>query len=292
MNSNISKIIELPKIVDKRGNLTFIESLNHIPFEIKRSFWIYDVPGGETRGGHAYKKSEEFIVAISGSFDVVLDNGKQKQRHQLNRSYFGLYVPAGTWRYMDNFSTNSVALVLSSTFFDPSDYIRNYNDFLLFQGDDSLRFLGKSHINSIEKYSDFKRNRIKNCEYKNLSINHRDKGSITVIENNKNIDFDIKRVYYLYDIPGGEARGGHAHKELNQILVATSGSFQVILDDGFEKCSFMMSQPFQCLRIVPGIWREIVNFSSGSTCLVFASEHYQEKDYIRDYNEFVTLKNE
>jgi uncharacterized cupin superfamily protein len=124
------EIIQLPKILDRRGNLTFIEGLKHIPFEIQRTFWIYDVPGGETRGGHAYKTSEEFIIALSGSFDVILDNGKKKTTYSLNRSYYGLYVPAGTWRQMENFSTNSLALVLSSTLFAEEDYIRDYQEFL------------------------------------------------------------------------------------------------------------------------------------------------------------------
>ncbi|WP_293667279.1 FdtA/QdtA family cupin domain-containing protein [uncultured Parabacteroides sp.] len=122
--------IDLPKILDRRGNLSFIEARNHIPFEIKRTYWIYDVPGGETRGGHAYKENEEFIVALSGSFDVVLDDGKERKVYSLNRSYYGLYVPKMYWREMENFSTNSLALVLSSTDYDELDYIRDYNDFI------------------------------------------------------------------------------------------------------------------------------------------------------------------
>jgi oxalate decarboxylase/phosphoglucose isomerase-like protein (cupin superfamily) len=128
---NTPQIIQLPKKLDKRGNLSFIEENNHIPFTIRRTYWIYDVPGGETRGGHAYKENEEFIVALSGSFDVVLDNGKGKQRFSLNRSYYGLYVPKLLWREMENFSTNALALVLSSTGYNEEDYIRNYNDFLM-----------------------------------------------------------------------------------------------------------------------------------------------------------------
>lgn len=125
-----ARIIHLPKIKDDRGNLSFIEECNHIPFEIERTFWIYDVPGGECRGGHAYKQTEEFIVALSGSFDVVLDDGKGNvQTFQLNRSYYGLYVPKMMWREMRNFSTNSLALVLASTPYDVDDYIRDFNEF-------------------------------------------------------------------------------------------------------------------------------------------------------------------
>ena len=123
-------IINLPKIEDERGNLTFIEEENHIPFKIKRVYWIYDVPGGQKRGGHAFKEQQEFIVALSGSFDVVIDDGKQKQTFPLNRSYYGLYIPNGLWREMNNFSTNSLALVLSSTEFSEDDYIRDYQIYL------------------------------------------------------------------------------------------------------------------------------------------------------------------
>lgn len=124
-----AKIIELPKFLDERGNLSVIEEMNEIPFKIERSYWIYDVPGGEHRGGHAYKENQEFIVAMSGSFDVVLDDGREKKVFHLNRSYYGLYVPEGLWRDMGNFSTNALALILSSTKYSPEDYIRDYETF-------------------------------------------------------------------------------------------------------------------------------------------------------------------
>ena len=128
-----ANLIDLPKILDQRGNLSFIEEENHVPFTIKRTYWIYDVPGGETRGGHAFIEQQELIVALSGSFDIVVDNGFRKDTFSLNRSYSGLYVPAGMWRQMENFSTNSLALVLCSTFFDENDYIRDYQTFLDFR---------------------------------------------------------------------------------------------------------------------------------------------------------------
>ena len=121
-----ARIIDLPKILDRRGNLSIIEEENHIPFKIKRTYWIYDVPGGEKRGGHAYRENQEFIVALSGSFDVLLDDGKEQNIFHLNRSYYGLYVPKGFWRKMENFSTNSLALILSSTPFNADDYIYDY----------------------------------------------------------------------------------------------------------------------------------------------------------------------
>ena len=123
------KIIQLPKFLDARGNLSFFENRTHIPFDIKRTYWIYDVPGGEERGGHAFKQTEEFIVALSGSFDVVLDDGTDSKVYTLNRSYLGLDVPKMYWRVMNNFSSNSLALIASSTGFSAEDYIYDREEF-------------------------------------------------------------------------------------------------------------------------------------------------------------------
>ena len=130
MSLNKVKIIQLPKIPDDRGNLTFIEGENHIPFKIKRAYWIYDVPGGQKRGGHAYKKLHEFIVALSGSFDVILHDGKEEKKFSLNRSYYGLYVPKLIWRKLENFSSNSLALIVASKVFNETEYIRDFDQFL------------------------------------------------------------------------------------------------------------------------------------------------------------------
>ena len=124
-----ARIIDLPKFLDARGNLSFAEEFSQVPFRIERTYWIYDVPGGEKRGGHAYRENREFIIALSGSFDVVLDDGRERRTFSLNRSYYGLYVPEGLWREMDNFSTNSLALVLASTPYTPEDYIYDYGQF-------------------------------------------------------------------------------------------------------------------------------------------------------------------
>ena len=132
---------------------------------------------------------------------------------------------------------------------------------------------------------------IKDCRIIELDKHHHEKGNISVVENNTTIPFDVKRVYYLYDIPGGESRGGHAHKVLSQLIIAVSGSFSVVIDDGKERHTFFLNRPYQALYIVPGIWRELEDFSSGSVCLVLASDLYDEADYIRDYTEFVTTKN-
>jgi dTDP-4-dehydrorhamnose 3,5-epimerase-like enzyme len=130
MSLNDCRIIELPKIADPRGNLTFVESQKHIPFDIKRVYYTYDVPGGAERGGHAHKELKQLIIAMSGSFDITLDDGFEKKTFHLNRSYFGLYVPTMVWREIDNFSSGSVCMVLASEFYSEADYYREYEDFL------------------------------------------------------------------------------------------------------------------------------------------------------------------
>ena len=129
MTLDDAKIVELPKFSDPRGNLSYVEQLNHIPFKIQRTYWIYDVPGGEARGGHAYRNTDEFIIAISGSFDVVVDDGNERKTFTLNRSYYGLYIPRGLWREIENFSTNSLALEFASTKYNPEDYIIDYEEY-------------------------------------------------------------------------------------------------------------------------------------------------------------------
>ncbi len=124
-----AQILQLPKILDKRGNLSFFEYPRQLPFEIARTYWIYDVPGGEIRGSHAFKEQQEFIVALSGSFDLILHNGIEEERYALNRSYYGVYVPKMHWRRIENFSTNSLALIVSDMIFDADDYIYDFEEF-------------------------------------------------------------------------------------------------------------------------------------------------------------------
>lgn len=285
-------IINLPKIEDSRGNLSFIEENNHIPFKIKRVYWIYDVPGGEERGGHAYIKNCEFIVALSGSFDVVLNDGTEEHIFHLNRSYYGLYVPNGIWRSLRNFSTNALGYIMASEHYTEDDYIRNFETFKIFDisGAQNLPVNTDERKVRVLQY-DFTRTTIYDCFVAPLPKNHNRAGNITALDSPITIPFDIKRTYYLYDIPGGETRGGHAHKELYQLIVAAGGSFDVLLDDGKCKKIVSLNQPYYGLYIVPGIWRELLNFSSGSNCLVVASQCYSEDDYIREYDNFKSLKN-
>jgi len=134
-----TKLINLPKFEDPRGNLSFFEELKQVPFKIERVYWIYDVPGGQIRGGHAFKEQQELIVALSGSFDVIINDGQKEDKFSLNRSYYGLYVPNCMWRQMQNFSTNSLALVVSSTPYDPEDYIYDFDEFLNFRRADETK---------------------------------------------------------------------------------------------------------------------------------------------------------
>ena len=131
-------LIELPRFNDPRGSLSFVQEFDQIPFKIQRVYWIYDVPGGENRGGHAFKKTEEFIVAMSGAFDVVVSDGKEKKVFSLNRSYYGLYIPKGLWRDIENFSTNSLALEFASTKYDRNDYVEDFNDYIKLKKDGKI----------------------------------------------------------------------------------------------------------------------------------------------------------
>ena len=210
MKESENRIISLPKISDVRGNLSIIEQLRHVPFEIRRVYWIYDVPGGLDRGGHAYKESEEFIVALSGSFDVELDDGEQKQTYQLNRSYKGLYVAKAMWRRMTNFSTNSLALVLASTDYDSNDYIMDYQDFQLWlKGQtmltDNVNNTSAPVINNVQVPNavSYARSVFDSSLYE-LNKMHDVEGNLTFIYQNIHVPFEINRVFYSYDIPGGE----------------------------------------------------------------------------------------
>lgn len=284
--------LQLPKIIDERGNLSFIEADKHIPFKIARTYWIYDVPGGQTRGSHAFREQEEFIVALSGSFDVVLDDGTQKRRYSLNRSYTGIYIPCMTWRTLENFSTNSICLVLASGCYDEADYIREYDQYL---AETKRRQQGNKKMKEYE-YAFFTgtpelcASTVYQCNVFELPKIHNPAGNLTALNNSSDVPFEVKRVYYTYDIPSGATRGGHAHRELQQYLLAATGSFDVLLDDGRNRKIIHLDRPNFALSIVPGIWRELINFSSGAVCLVLASEKYDEADYIREYPDFLKLK--
>jgi len=289
-----AQIINLPIVNEPRGNLTYVESSGLIPFDIERTFWIYDVPGGISRGSHAFKNNQEFIIALSGSFDVILDDSKTKHTYTLNRSYYGLYVPAATWRQMLNFSTNAVALVLSSLVYDESDYIRDYKVFKEFCKSLQKNIPDVNNSKEITIKNDQTKTRntsIKECKIIDLPKVFFKEGNITPINKGKKIiPFDTKRVFYIYNIPGGESRGAHAHKQCDQLIIAVSGSFEVECNDGKNTKKFFLNQPYKGLYMPAGIWASQKNFSSGAVCLVLASTTYEEYDYFRNYNEFCNFK--
>lgn len=285
------RIIQLSKHVDLRGNLSAIEECSEIPFRIARTYWIYDVPGGETRGGHAYKQNEEFIVALSGSFDVLLDDGNGERCFSLNRSYYGLFVPRGWWRSMNNFSTNSVALVLASIPYTPEDYIYDYEAFVDYRhsckSESSCTSVSKDKLVDC-RCADllFQRNTVHDCPLIPLPKVEIREGNITALNGGIELPFEIKRVFYTYDIPGGVTRGGHVHLNCHELLVAASGSFEVVLDDGTDSRTVILNRPYYGLHIPPGIWSHEQEFSSGSICLALTSDTYDDNDYIRDYEEY------
>lgn len=288
-----ANIIQLPKIADPRGNLSIIEQIKQIPFEIKRVHWIYDVPGGANRGGHAYKETQEFIVALSGSLDVVVDDGEETETFHLNRSYFGLHVPQGMWRIMTNFSTNSLALVLSSTEYDENDYVSDYEEYKAWRKDSSKLPTMTDAKTSVRLNEPMNRQMLNegksvfDCSLCELNKMHDPEGNLTYMYENVHVPFPINRVFYSYDIPGGEDRGAHAHRACHQFLIAASGSFEVVLDDGTNKRTVLLNRPFWGLHVPPGIWASEQGFSSGSICLVLASHGYDANDYIRNYDEYL-----
>lgn len=286
MNPESPYIVELPKITDPRGNLSFIQDFSTIPFKIRRAYWIYDVPGGEVRHGHAFRKNTEIIIALSGSFDVVVsDKNRKEKTYHLCRGYYGLVVPAGNWRRLDNFSTNSVAFVLSSTLYDADDYIYDFE-----------RYLRSEYIPPIpdEDKPDYEKSAtdphltstIDECRIVELPRNRHSNGSLTVVENTPDSLLPIARTFYLYDVPGDSERGGHSHFDAREYIIAASGCFDVTVRDGIKSRTFTLRRPYQALYIPAGIWRTLDNFSSGSVTLVLTTHLYSESDYVRDFDEF------
>lgn len=289
MTVNDARIIDLPKILDSRGNLSFVENFKQIPFEIKRAYWLYDVPGGVSRGGHAEINNEELVIALSGSFEILINDGMHTKSFTLNRSYYGLYIPKGVWREIRDFSTNAVALEFGSIPYSEDDYIRDYDAFCKF----AKQPIYSRSIQPVSSpsFTEQRRYLVTDCQLIELDKHHSDrKGNLTVVENGPHFPFQTKRAYYLYDVPGGASRGAHAHKKLEQLIVAASGSFNVSLDDGENKKTFFLNRPYQGLYVKPGMWRDLEDFSSGAVCMVLVSEFYQPEDYIRDYDAFLEYR--
>ena len=242
---------------------------------------------------HAEINNEELVIALSGAFDIVVDDGHNRKTFTLNRSYYGLYIPKGLWREIREFSTNAVALEFGSIRYDENDYIRNYEAYIAYRTGITDKQIENRYITpKLKNVKSIVLHNVFECTMIELDKHHSDrKGNLTVVENGITLPFDVKRAYYLYDVPGGESRGAHAHKELEQLIIAVSGSFSVILDDGNCKRTFFLNRPYQGLYVKAGMWRDLRDFSSGAVCMVLASDVYKASDYIRTYEEFTQFRN-
>jgi WxcM-like, C-terminal len=278
-------LLTLPKITDPRGNLTFIQERSHLPFEIARTYWVYDVPAGEIRGSHAFKQQQTAMVVLSGSVDVVMHDGLSEQRVTLGRSDKALYFSALTWRRLENFSTNAVCLFLSSHPYDASDYVRDFNEFISLKQQRAASTTPQRGPGRTRELG--RRPSVYDAAIIELPRVGERNGHISIVEGMKDLPFDIQRVFYLYDIPAGADRGAHAHRHCHQFLVAATGAFEVQLDDGRNKRTVRLDRPYYGVHIPPGIWAAEQSFSGGSICLVLTSQGYSEADYIRSYPEYL-----
>ncbi|MBD5186387.1 MAG: WxcM-like domain-containing protein [Bacteroidales bacterium] len=283
------KLIELPCIRDPRGNLTFIQNVTHVPFDIARVYWIYDVPSDGVRDGHAFRTQHELIAALSGSFDVTVDDGKERRTYTLNRPYQALLIPPMTWRSISNFSTNSAGMVLTSTLYSPADYIRSYPDFLAAAAAPQPQAQAPAPTLRRDTPLTHATSTVAHCRIIDLPRHSGPMGNLTEVENTADYPFDVRRVYYLYDVPSGAERGGHSHHAEQRLIVALSGAFDVTVDDGASRRTFTLNNPSRALYIPAGIWRTVDNFSSGSVCLALSSNVYDANDYVRDYSRFFEL---
>lgn len=264
---------KLPRIEDPRGNLSFIEhgSSGACPFEIESVGWVYDVPAGAVRKDELSGGSRQMIVAMSGSFDVTSDNRAGSSVH-LNRSDRAVVTEAGECTTLCNFSTNSVAMILADRSQISAERKENSED------------IKSSHITS----------NVANARIIALPRRRSESGSVTVAENGADwLPFDIRRVFYLFDVPADAERGGHSHFQARELIVALSGSFDVVLDDGkHEPRRFTLNRPYTALYVPTGLWRTLDSFSGGSVCMVLTSERYSEEDYVREYDRFKKLTSE
>lgn len=282
-------IIDIPKIYDRRGSLSFVQN-GSIPFDIRRVYWIYDMPAGGERYGRALLRSAELIIAVSGSFDVTLSDGHgHRRRYRLDRPWKALLIPPMTWREIGGTVTGSRALVLSSGLYDESEYIRERREFSA-----AIRDYAPADelITPPAEPRELPANKgLGNCSIDDareitLERHPSHKGSLAVLPNAEPSPFDAQRVFYIYDVPTAAERGGHAHHKMQELIVALSGSFDVEVNDGKVGRRFTLNRPDCALHVPGGLWRSLSNFSSGAVCLAFASELYDPDDYIRSFQDY------
>jgi hypothetical protein len=260
------RLVSLPQIPEPRGNLTALEELVHLPFRIGCVRWFYDVPAGTSWTAGEPGLGDALLVALSGSFVAIIDR-PDPWRVPLSRANRGLHLPADVRWKVDDPSTNSVGLVVSA---QPNRAHRPASDW---SGETATAALNPEST-------------VDDCRPITLPRHQDLGGSTSKVIPQSDIPFDISRVYYLYDVPGGAQRGGHAHRRLQEVLVAVAGSFDVVLKDGRRVRTTRLDRAHSGIHIATGIWRELKNFSSGAVCLVLASAPYDEADYIREYHQF------
>jgi WxcM-like, C-terminal len=260
-------LVSLPQIPERRGNLTALEELVHLPFRIGSVRWFYELPAGTSWSVSEGGLGDSLIVALSGSFDVVIGAG----RVHLGRADIGLHVPASVGWTVEDPATSSVGLIISSRPTRPHRISANQPN--------------RADSRDLNPHST-----IDDCRRIRLPRHHRGQGSTTSVLPHAEVPFDVLRVYYLYDVPGGAERGGHAHRQLEQVLVSLAGSFDVVLKDGRRVKTIRLDRAHSGVLIATGIWRELRNFSSGAICLALASAPYDEDDYIREYDDFRRAK--
>lgn len=267
--SGLISLIRVPKICDRRGNLSFIENVTHLPFSIGSVGWLYDVPGGASWSEIRPAAAKQAVVALSGSFDVEMatpDGERHTQR--LSSPDQVLILESCVKRSIGNFATNSVAMLIDAA-----------------SCDEAVKAMPVPQIDAHAVSS------VDMCRLIDLrrSVPASGFGCESRLTNGVDAPFDIKRVYYLYDLPCDAERGGHSHLDSQIMLVAVSGCFDVVVDDGALRRSFTLNRPYQALLIPVGIWRVLNNFSSGSVCLSLSSSIFAESDYVREYEDFISL---
>jgi uncharacterized RmlC-like cupin family protein len=243
------QFIELPGVTDQRGSLSFIQAGDHIPFPIMSICWKY---GSQHSDSDIHKAQDKIIVALSGKFTILLDNGNDERSYILNNPSQGLYIPALVSCRFEGFSPDSVYLVISSV-------------------SSPAGLSGETENNHLKTFS------VEDCTVVKLPLAQ---------NRAEDISFSINRIFYIYNIPPGQTRGMHAHKYCHEVLVATNGSFRVELDDGTTKKNVVLDRPDYGLYIPPGIWATETEYSSGAVCLVLASDVYDAENYIHTYSEF------
>lgn len=291
--NRLPREVSLPKIEDPRGNLSFVQRGVGIDFTPARVYWVYDMPGGTIRHGRALKNTSEFIIPLSGSMTVrhTSPDGLYADTfiHEADR---GVLLPPMTWRQVDGFSTNAVMTVLASSRYDVRDYFYEKEEYL--RADKGIVGSGDTTDEDeampapTDRYLVMK---VGDSHTSMLDVLPHPNGKLVSVEFGNGIDFRPRRVFYLYDVPAGESRGGHAHYQARELIVAVSGAFDVVLDDGVDKITYRLDRPDKGLYIPEGLWRELHSFSGGAVCMVVTSHLYDPDDYIRDYECFIKIKN-